>query len=275
MPMKKDISAILSSGSPKKKALLVIEDNLARERNSSLLTDRERDAIVKSFKDKPLEFKEYNSYLDVAYVFEQNRFRIFSLQESLNKIAAALRGFFNILELSEQYAEISNNLLALVEDLALNKESRKRIEDFVYDTGKGWNKYVTLRKVAGERRVDTDKKRLQAHIDDLLAAYTANLSIAKAIVIASDEFVEKCKASAFVPSDIRNMLDAFRSPNTLIPAAYRRDEYLRLLKEKGEEDIEVQIAKKYAVVPSYEEISPVGLDSTRKIFNPGAVLYAK
>ena len=275
--MKKvDISEILASGTPKQKALLVIEDNLAKERNDRrLLSDRERDAIANSFKNKPMEYNEYCRYIDVAFIFEQNRFRIFALQESINKLAAALRGYLNILELSEHFADISNNLLDLVAELPIEKSESKKLEDFVYSSGKGWSRYLSVKKVAGKKAVDTDTRKLQDCIKDILSSYTSDLSAAKGLVIASEEFIAKCNAAAFVPSDVREMLDSFKKPNTLIPAAYQRGEYLRLLKLKGEDDIEVQIAKTYAIVPAYEEVEAYGLENLRHIFNESAVLYAK
>ena len=86
------------------------------------------------------------------------------------------------------------------------------------------------------------------------------------MVAASDEFIGKYRAMAFVPEDIKKMLSTFRNPTEQLPDLYRRDTYLKLLREKGADDREVKYREKYAIIPAFEEIAPIGLEDFKEAF---------
>ena len=81
-------------------------------------------------------------------------------------------------------------------------------------------------------------------LNQTIAEYRTSLSVAKAFVEAAEAFVKKHKASAFIPSDIKDMIKYFKEPKAEVPEIYRRDSYLKLLKEKGADDREVKFREK-------------------------------
>ena len=108
---------------------------------------------------------------------------------------------------------------------------------------------------------------LKQLLDGAINDYLASMSIAKAFITASNEFVEQYNAEAFVPSDVKEMMKYLAEPKVEIPEIYRRDSYLALVERKGEADREVQYRKKYAILPAWEEIEPIGLDNAREAFS--------
>ncbi len=272
MAKKINLKEILEKGSPKQKALLIIQNDEESERiKGGFLTDREVDSIRKSLQSSPDELREFNKYLKIADKYAVNRFRIYALQENLKKLSAKIAAYTFLWELAEKEAETLNTILGLL-DNSENKGKkeiphRADIEKYIYTSGANWHRWLKLKKKDNSRELEVDVTLLKKALDDVIADYTFSLSVAKAFTIASDKFVERYNASAFIPSDVSGMFDYFKSPNTDVPDLYRRDVYLSLLKEKGEEDREVQYRKKYAILPSYEEIEPLKDTHADKVFS--------
>ena len=267
-----NLKEVLESGTPKQKALLIIQNDEKSQRiGGGTLTDKEVRDILKSVKNNPAEARELAHYLKIAECFSMNRFRFYGLQENLKKLSARIAGYVYLWEQAEQEAEFRNILLGLL-DMEDNKgrkdfPHKKDIEDAIYRTGRTWNRWIPIERKQDSREVEVNLTKLRQRMEGVLADYTYSLSVAKAFVEAADEFVAKYHAKAFVPSDIQGMFDYFKSPNTEIPELYRRESYLRLVEEKGEDDREVKYRAKYAIVPAYEEIKPVEGTSARETFS--------
>lgn len=271
MAKKINLTEVLEKGTPKQKALLIIQNDEESQRiGGSTLTDKEIQSIVKSVQKNPQEAKELRLYLRIAEKYSINRFRFYGLQENLKKLSARIAAYTFLWEQAEHEAEIFNTLLGLL-DMEDNKgrkdfPHRKDMEAYIYGTCKTWNRWIPIEKKADSREVEVNLKHLREILDGIIADYSGSLSVAKAFVIASDEFIAQYNASAFVPSDIKEMIKYFKSPNTEVPDIYRRDSYLRLLKEKGEDDREVQFRAKYAILPAYEEVEPISGTSAKEAF---------
>lgn len=265
MKKKADLTEIILNGTPKQRALLIVEDDLQRTLSSGspLLTDKERRAILNDKSSGLLR-----KYLNVANIFNHNRFRLIGLQENLKKLSVMIAGYCYIWELSENCASFSNSLLDEIRSSSIGEQDREALKGLIVRNGKGWHRYAKILPVEGSDplRLELDTKTIRKIIADIVSDYRVGFGMAKAAAIASKEFVEENDAEEFIPVDIKEALDFVNKPNTYVPDIYRYDEYERLLKEKGAEDIEVKIAAKYAVLPSYDMIEPIGLDSYRGLF---------
>lgn len=272
MAKKINLTDVLEKGTPKQKALLIIENDEESQRiGGGTLTDKEVQSILNSVKDKPTEARELNKYLTIADKYSSNRFRFYGLQENLKKLSARIAAYTFLWEQAEHEAEVFNTILGLL-DMEDNKgrkdfPHRKDIENFIYRSCKTWNRWITIERKEDSREVVVNTSHLKELLDGIVADYAGSLSVAKAFTEASDAFIAKYNASAFVPEDIKEMFRYFKSPNTEVPDIYRRDSYLRLLKEKGADDREVQFREKYAILPAYEEIEAIGGTSAKEAFS--------
>lgn len=272
MAKKINLSEVLEKGTPKQKALLLIQnDEESQQIGGGSLTEREVRSIILSVKSNPQELRELQLYLRIAEKFSINRFRFYGLQENIKKLSARIASYTLLWEQAEHAAETYNTLLGLL-DTQDNKgtksfPNKKEMESYIYQSASNWHKWIPIKKKEDSREVEVDLTTLRKILDGVIADYAASLSVAKAFVIAADSFVAKYKASAFVPEDVKAMLTYFKSPNTEVPDLYRRDSYLQLLKEKGADDREVKIREKYAILPAYEELDPISGSSAKETFS--------
>lgn len=277
MAKKLNLTEVLKNGTPKQKALLIIQNDQDEVRQKGgFLTDVEVRSLINSVRKSEAETKELKKYLDIADKYIINRFRFYGLQENLKKLSARIAGYCMLWELAEQQAEFCNVILGLIDTQGVKGVTkvshREDVERYIYQHGRGWSRYVQLkRKKDSEgkplRDVEVDLHTLKALLDGVIADYRSSLSVAKAFVTASEEFIDKYSASAFVPEDIKGMFEYFKSPRTEVPELYRRDSYLKLLEAKGAEDKEVLYRQKYAILPAWEEVEPVGLNNAREAFS--------
>lgn len=247
-----NLTEVLEKGTPKQKALLIIANDEASEKGKELLTAKEVASIKKSFKGKPEEATEYNRYLEIAEIYSINRFRFYALQENIKKLSAHIASLCTLWEYLEHQTEAYNTILTIAEDIP--EPHRSQIEGYIYNLCKSWNMLLKIRRTEGSRYLEADTTNLQAKIDSYVNSYRGSLSVAKAFVEASEKFMKATKARAFIPKDIDGMLDYFVSPKLEIPDLYRRDSYLKLMRERGLKDKEVQYRQKYAILPAWEEI---------------------
>lgn len=267
-----NLTEVLEKGTPKQKALLIIQSDEVSQFIGATppLTDKEVRALVKSVQKNPEEAKAFNTYLNIAEKYSINRFRFYGLQENLKKLSAKLNTYITLWEQAEHEAETVNTLLGLIDTTGTKGSApfphREDVERLIYRSCRNWNKYTPIVKKEGSREVEVDTSRIRGLLDGIIADYSASLSVAKAIVEASDAFIARYNASAFIPSDVKEIIEYFKNPASEIPDIYRRDSYLRLLKEKGAEDREVKYREKYAIVPAYEEIEANDKTSAKELF---------
>lgn len=265
---KRNLKDILASGTPKQKALLIIENEEAEQKlaEGAFLTERDIQAIKDSVRKDERACREFSRYLTIAKRFQDNRFRFYGLQENLNTLTARIAGLVYIWELSEQYVEYNNTLLGLItakDNKGAKVQHQRDVEQCIYQHTRSWSKYTKITKKEGLDELELDLSPLRKALDGLVANYSGSLSVAKAFYTAAYEFVGQYKAEAFIPKDIKGMLEGYKTANALVPEIYRRDSYLELLRRKGEDDREVKYRAKYAILPAWEEVEPYGLDNAR------------
>lgn len=276
MTKRLNLKEVLASGTPRQKALILIQNQEASDtQEGAFLTDAEIKSIGKSVSKNDAERRELKLYLDIAERYESNRFRLYGLQENLRKLTYLITGYCRLWELAEKQAEFCNVLLGLTDSQGVKNTKvthKADVERYIYQSCRSWHRLTPIRRKKDKdgnelRELEVDLSPLQDVLDGVIASYRSSLAIAKAFVTASDEFIAEYRASAFVPEDVKEMIKYFKSPNTDVPEIYRRDAYLELVKAKGEDDREVQYRKKYAILPAWEEVEPRGLDNARQSFS--------
>lgn len=278
MAKKANLTELLKSGTPKQKALLIIENEEASVTQSgAFLTDSEVKSIINATRKNEDEFRELQRWLNISEKYQINRFRIYGLQENIKKLSARFASLCQLWELAEQQAEFCNVLLGLIDDTeggkGIRTVSRKAdVERYIYQNCRGWSRYVSIVRMKDKdgkelREVEVNTERLRSLLDDIVEAYKCSLGVAKSLVIASDSFVKKYHATAFIPSDVKDSLQYLKEPRLEVPEIYRRDSYLKLLEAKGADDREVKYREKYAMLPAWDEVEPIGLQNAKEVFS--------
>lgn len=261
--MKRDeLLKILVEASPKEKALLIIKDNtLDAEGRESLLTKEQRHKIKNSFNSE-VEKAEFNKYLKIAMCYEDIRFNLVGLYENVQKLITAIRGYCYVWELGERFTEYVNIMLSKTEPTGEDTQkivaAKKMFEEALIKNANNLTDNFSLTEVKGELRVDLDSSKVRGLINNVVEEYKVSFGIAKAFLTASDAFVKKYRATAFIPEDVKEMLDYLKHVEKRLPKKYRRAEYLKICEEKGANSIEAKMAGKYAVLPTFEEIEILG-----------------
>lgn len=289
---KTEFAALLASGTPRQKALLIIEDNMRDEMGKPLLTSTERKKIETSFTGDSgeMERKEYRRYLSIAEKYEDIRFRIYALEQNIKMLLAKITALCYVWEMSDHYADFCNNTLTqvrmLLKDLQdagaePNKETVKkskalhldnlaisdRIDEIIYENGKYLTNGVTIEK-GKDGRMGANIDTLREDIDSIAENLVLSLGMAKAFSQASDQFTAENDSEAFIPEDVKNMLTFFKNPYKGIPERYLESHYDEVAKRSGAGSFEAKAARKYAILPSYGNVKAIGVkDLMNNIFN--------
>lgn len=268
MKAKTNLTEILTQGTPRQKALLVIKHEEEKHRLGGVttLTEKNIRAIINSLKKCSEEERaEFNRCVEIAEIYSMCRLHLYSLQENLFKFSARICNYLYLWEQAEKETELFNTLLSQLRD-KMKEGDYKKIEAFIYRQLEQWNRYIPINRVEGRVEVEVDTSIIRTAMEREIEGYTIALSIAKAYVIASERFQRKEKAIDCIPDDIKTMLRIFKQPNTTVPELYRREAYLKLLRAKGENDREVKFRAKYAILPAYEEVKPVQDNNLNELF---------
>lgn len=286
---KTEFAALLASGTPKQKALLVIEDNMKDEMGKPLLTSAERKKIEGSFTSES-EKREYWKYLSIAEKYEDIRFRIYALEQNIKMLLAKITALCYIWEMSDHYADFCNNTLTQVKLLlgdlqaagcvpnedtvsrskALHLDNlaiSDRIDEIIYENGKYFTNGVTIEK-GKDGRMGANIDNLREDIDTIAENLALSLGLAKAFSQASDQFTADNNSEAFIPEDVKNMLSFFKNPYKGIPERYLESHYDEVARRSGADSFEAKAARKYAILPSYGKVKAIGVsDLLKNIFN--------
>lgn len=289
---KTELAAILASGTPKQKALLIIEDNMNEDMGKPLLTSAERKKIENSFTGpaKEVERREYRKYIIIAEKYENLRFRLYALQQNIEKILAKITALCYIWEMSDHYIDFCNNLLLQMKTLlkdylteegakidskslelsralaADNAEISRKIDELIYENGRYFANRVEINK-GKDGRMGANIDSLKEDIDSLAKSLTVSLGLAKGFVVASEDFCSQYDCEAFIPEDVAKMLSFFKEPYGGIPERYLMSSYEDKVEKCGKDSFEAKAAKKYAILPTYKSLKAVGVqDITKNVF---------
>ena len=113
---KKDIGKILTTGSPKQRLLLLMEDNArAKYSQERLLTDHEINQLSESFK-KPNEIQLWNKWLKVDRVVTSAIMNLQGLKFEVLMHYSNLRGYILVWETIQEAEVLSNHILHEIKD---------------------------------------------------------------------------------------------------------------------------------------------------------------
>lgn len=114
---KKDIGKILTTGSPKQRLLLLLEDTArAKYGEERLLTDSEYNQLSDSFK-KPTEIKLWNNWLRVDRAVSNAIMNLQGLKYEVLMHYSNLRGYILVWDTIQQAEVLSNHILHEIKDL--------------------------------------------------------------------------------------------------------------------------------------------------------------
>lgn len=251
-----DYDYVLEHGTAKQRALLVIRHEESKAKiGGGILTEEQVKNILHSCRTQR-EANSLRRYLKVSDVFSSNRLYFYGLRENLAEYSAHAMHLFATWEKAEWEEARFNTILGLVEvtDKGRDFTNRRTLEQYIYNECSNWDILAPIERVKGTRWVKADLTKVHAALEGVLKIYRGSLAVGKAAVEVAEAFAQKYKAEEMIPTDVREFLDYIKGPRKEIPELYRRDSYLQLLREKGEDDREVQWRKQYALFPAYEEV---------------------
>lgn len=268
--LSKKLQDILSTATPKQKALLVCKDYSDRGalRLEPLLTEDEVTAIKNSLSTYE-EKKDYNKWIAVYNVYNDFTPYFGLVYKEYESSAEKLLGY---LKQWEAYDQEENHLITIYE--GIKEAGGKNVSEAFFKALSHLN--FTDAKLAisedGYPEIDIADlyRKIEAQAETVRTAYKA----AKAIVIVMDEYTKKTRSSKFRPDIMKYAIDTIKEDYALnVAPRYSR----KLLQEKKDKGLRVTPEEeKRAVYPSYDEIDPTELlDMFRKRLNYSIQSYAK
>lgn len=245
--LSKKIQDVLSTATPKQKALLVCKRYTDRKINQEepLLTDEEVDAIIDSLTDR--ESATYNKWIRTYRVYTELVTIVGLVYKEYQAKAENLLGY---LRQWEAYNQEENHLNTLYQEL-LDSGNKEAIEAFNRALS-----YLTFAdakiKRDKEGYIEIDVKRLyekiQGKSENLLSSYEA----AKAVVIVTEGYAKKTHSSAFMPDPLKTAIAEIKEDYALrVAPRYSR----KMLQDKIDRGQRISNdERKRAVFPYYEEL---------------------
>lgn len=245
--LSKKIQDILSTATPKQKALLVCKKYTDRKINDkdALLTDEEVEAIRDSLTDG--EGETYNKWIRTYRVYTELVTIVGLVYKEYQAKAENLLGY---LRQWEAYNQEENHLNTLYQEL-LDSGNREAIEAF--NRAISYLTFVDAKiKRDKEGYIEIDVKHLyekiQARGEILLSSYEA----AKAVVIVTEGYAKKTHSSAFMPDALRTAIEEIKEDYALrVAPRYSR----KMLQDKIDRGQRISNdERKRAVFPYYDEL---------------------
>lgn len=247
--LSKKLQDILTTATPKKKALLVCQKYMDRKINDreTLLTDDEVTAIRDSLTTDN-ERETYNKWVRIYRVYTELT-PIFGLV--YKEYQAKAENLLGYLRQWEAYNQEENHLNTLYQEL-LDSGNKEAIEAFNRAIS-----YLTFvdakikRDKEGYIEIDIRQlyERIQAKSESLLSSYEA----AKAVVVVTEGYVKKTHSSAFMPDALKDAIEEIREDYALrVAPRYSR----KMLQDKIDREQRItDDERKRAVFPYFEEVN--------------------
>jgi len=274
--MNKNISKILSKGSPRQRIVLLTTDSFQeylaisgiKPDAKTILTDEEKQSLLNSFKTPP-EIRLYNKYAKLNRDFPYFLMILKETQLNYNEAIAYLIGFTNTWQDYQYTEQTFNRILYEVKEKKLKNKILKIILDESHFL------YAELEKnTGGSVRLVTSIDKERIRLEGLIKAWSGKaentLREAKSYIKAIRDYLTEEDFLIQALKDILNYYEkGFREDKALIPKYSKRqmDEMLKSLKndeqmfrkivETGHRiisDKEDDFFAKYYVFPDYDEL---------------------
>ena len=244
----KKLAEVLSSGTPKQKALLICTKWTDRNtrRLKPLLTEKEVEAIKNSLNGNE-EKKEFNKWIGVYNVYN-NVTPLFGLvYKEYQTIAERVLGY---LRQWEAYIQEENHLNTIYGQLRGDGGEKglaafdEALSLLSFDGAK------LKRDKNGYIKIDTEELygRISDSVDELEKAYGA----AKAINLALEEFIDRTRSKKFLPSPLVAAINNIEGDYSVrVAPRYSRRLFMRK-KQSGQKITKEE--ERLAVFPFYEEV---------------------
>jgi hypothetical protein len=248
--LSKRVQELISTATPKQKALLVCKDwtDAHLGDRKPLLTEEETIALRDSLKTND-EKIEYNKWIGVYNVYREITPLFGIVYKEYQAVAERMLGY---LKKWEAYDNEENHLITIYEELK-GTGDKKAID--AYFKALSYLSFPDAKLVIAEDgypEIDITKlyERIQEEAKEVYKFY----STAKAIVIVVDEYTKKTRSKDFRPDVMIESIGYIKEDySQRVAPRYSR----KLLKEKQEKGMRVTKDEiRRAVYPSYEEIEP-------------------
>jgi len=256
--MNKDISKIITKGSPRQRIVLLATDSMQeyiaekgiKPEAKKLLTEAERENLLSSFKT-PQEVRYYNKHAqlnrDIPYLI----MILSETQLEYEKAIAHLNGFCLSLTDYQFTVSLFNNILDEIKDKNLKNKIKKTIlnsSPFVYAKLEA-DKKGGLIKLVTEYENKSDFMTLMKIWN---RRATATLQRAKSYIKATRDYLEGEDFLIKSFKDILNFFEkAFQEDRALI-GKYSKRKMNKLSEEYGEKI--TNLTEKYFMFPDYDEL---------------------
>lgn len=268
--LSKKIQDILSTATPKQKALLVCKQYTDRNtmRKEALLTDEEVIALRDSLKTNE-EKKEYNKWINVYNVYNDITPLIGLVYKEYQAEAEKLLGY---LRRWEDYDQEENHLISVYEEI---KEAGGKEAVEAFFSALSHLTFIDAKLIIGKDGYpEIDTQQLYERIIEQVKSVTGSYVVAKAIVLVIDEYTKRTRSKDFRPDIMITAIDEIKTDYSLNVAPRYSREILQRKIAKGTKVTPDE--KKRAVYPSYDELQPTeeGLDLFRERLNDIIATYA-
>ena len=270
--LSKKIQDILSTATPKQKALLVCKQY--RDHNTmgekTLLTEDEVNALRDSLKTNE-EKIEYNKWINVYNVYSEFTPFIGLVYKEYQARAEKLLGY---LRRWEDYEQEENHLITIYEGL---KETGSKGVEEAFFTSLSHLHFIDAKLVISKTDgyPEIDIETLYEKIKDEAKSLFVNYSIAKAVVVVLEEYTKKTRSKDFRPDVMIGAIEDIKEDYALrVAPKYSR----KLLQEKIDKGMRITNGEqKRAVYPSYDELQPTEdeFNLCRKRLNDIIAIYAR
>lgn len=270
--LSKKIQEILSTATPKQKALLVCKQYTDRNttRRETLLSDEEVIALRGSLKTNE-EKKEYNKWINVYNVYNDLTPLLGLVFKEYQTEAERLLGYLRMWEVYEQE---ENHIITIYEKL---KETGDKEVAEAFFTSLSHFHFIDAKLVISETdgypEIDVDS--LYWKIQEQAKNVSNTYIMAKAIVVVLEEYTKKTRSKDFRPDVMITAVERIKEDYAMnVAPRYSR----KLLQEKIDKGMRItEGEQKRAVYPSYDELQPseADLDLFRERLNEAIATYAK
>lgn len=248
--LSKRVQELISTATPKQKALLVCKDwtDAHLGDRKPLLTEEETIALRDSLKTND-EKIEYNKWIGVYNTYRELTPLFGLVYKEYQAVAERMLGY---LKKWEAYDNEENHLITIYEELKTlnNKETLD-----AYFKALSYLSFPDAKLIiAKDGYPEIDTTKLYERIQEEAKAVYTRYSVAKAMVIVVEEYTKKTRSKDFRPDVMIESIDYIKEDySQRVAPRYSR----KLLSEKKEKGIRLSKDEiRRAVYPSYEEITP-------------------
>ena len=248
----KRVQDLLSTASPKQKAILICLENLDKKNTfqEPTITDEEVEAIKKSIKI-PEESKVFLRWLNYYNVYTHVATRLGLAYAEYRSAANETAGYLRLIDQYKQEEAHLNTILQDIKDYYIDKDRAERM--FWKSIGLMSFKDAKVRKT-NEGYVEIDAKEIFFKAASNHTYLTAALSALKGVIMAIEEWTAKKRCRAMMPFGFKAAIEWAKEDYSLTELPQYSRKMIKERLDRGENVTPSEI--KRAIFPYYDEVDP-------------------